>query len=149
MILMLILALASAFAIYWTIKTKKTFPAIITIGMILGIVMVLLPFKALDTTGIYIYMVFVALASVYGLIVKDKNIISRITIILMTASIFAYWLWVLNHWHGNTVLLPIFTLLVAAIGIFSKAKWRNELGFIVILIADAIAILIENWMKMN
>jgi len=147
MILKVLLGLAAIFAIYWTIKTKKTFPAIITIGMIVGIVLVFFPYNTIQAPGFYIYMGFVALAFIYGLVAKDKNFISRITICLMSASIFTYWLWVLNHWHGNAVLLPIFTLLIAAAGIISKAKWRNELGFIVILIADAIAILIENWMK--
>jgi len=147
MILKIILGLAAAFAIFWTIKTKKISPAIISGGMIVGILFVFFPSESIQTSGLFIYMGFVALAFIYGFFVKDKTIISRITIILMTASILAYWLWVLNHWHGNAVLFPLFTLLVATVGIFGKAKWKNELGFIVILIADAIAILIENWMK--
>ncbi len=149
MILKILIGLAAAFALFWTIKTKKTFPAIITLGMIVGIVLVFFPSKTIQTSGFYVYMGFVALAFFYGLIVKEKKIGTRITICLMSASIFAYWLWVLNHWHGITVLLPIFTLLAGLAGIFSKAKLKNELGFITILAVDAIAIIIENWLKAN
>ena len=145
MILKLLISLAAAFGLYWTIKTKKTFPAIITLGMITGIVLVFFPTQTI--VGLYVYMGFVALAFVYGLTVKGKSIGERIIICVMAASIIAYWLWVLNHWHGNAVLFPIITLLVGAVAIFSKAKLKNELGFLVILFVDAIAILLENWMK--
>ena len=144
----ILLGLAAAFALFWTIKTKKTFPAIITLGMIVGIVMTF-PHETIQTPVFYVYMGFVALAFIYGLTVKEKKIGARLIIILMSASIFAYWLWVLNHWHGNTVVFPIFTLVVGGAGIISKAKLKNELGFLIILAVDAIAILIENWMKAN
>jgi len=149
MILNIILGLAAAFAIFWTIKTKKAFPAIITLGMIVGIVLVFFTPVSIQTTGIYIYMGFVALAFLYALLEKEKTILARIIIGLMSVSIFAYWLWVLNHWHGNTLLAPILVLIVGVAGIVSKVKLKNEIGFLAILAADAIAILIENWMKAN
>jgi len=148
MILKIFMGLATAFALFWTIKTKKLFPAVISLGMIVGIVMTF-PQETIQTPVFYVYMGFVALAFIYGLTVKEKKIGERLIIILMSASIFAYWLWVLNHWHGNTVLFPIFTLVVAVAGFISKAKLRNEIGFLIILAVDAIAILIENWMKAN
>ena len=147
--LYLLLILAAAFAIFWIIKTKEIIPSIISLGMIVGIILVMLPIETMLMPGLYIYNLFVALAFVYGLVKKDLTVVARIVITLMSASIFSYWLWVLNHWHGNTVLMVVFTLLVEVIGIFSKAKLRNELGFLVILAVDAIAILIENWMKAN
>ncbi len=149
MILMILMALAAAFGLFWTIKTKKTFPAIITIGMIVSIVLVLLPNETIHIPGFYVYMAFVALAFIYGLTVKEKKTGDRITICLMSASIFAYWLWTLNHWHGNTVLLAIFTLLIAIVSLFNKPKLKNELGFLTILAVDAIAIIIESWWKAN
>ncbi len=147
MILKVLLGLAAAFALFWTIKTKKRFPAIITLGMIVSLVLVFFPFATLQITGIYVYMVFVALAFIYGLSVKEKKAGARIIICLMSALIFAYWLWVLNHWHGNALLAPIFVLLVAAAGVIGKVKLKSELGSLVILAVDALAIIIENWMK--
>lgn len=147
MILNIIIGLAAAFGIFWSIKEKKTFPAIITLGMVVGIVWVFFQSKTIHISGFYIYMGFLALAFTYGLTVKEKKIWTRIIICLMAASIFTYWLWVLNHWHGDTLFLPIFTLLLGVIGIFSKAQLKNELGFLVIIVSDSIAIIIEQLLK--
>jgi hypothetical protein len=62
----------------------------------------------------------------------------------MSASIFVCWLWTFNHWHCNTALLPIVTLVTRIAAIIIKAKLKNELGFLTLLVTDAIAILIEN-----
>jgi len=40
MILSIIIGSAAAFGLFWTIKTKKIFPGIITLGMIVGIVLI-------------------------------------------------------------------------------------------------------------
>jgi hypothetical protein len=141
--------LASAFAIFWAIKTKKAFPSVISVGMILGIAFVIFSIESFQAFGFYIYNCFVILAFVYGFVKKDLTSVSRIVIILMATSTFTYWLWSFNHWHGNVVIFPIFTLFVALSGFFGKAKLKDELGFLVILAVDAVAILIENWMKAN
>ena len=143
MFLKILLALAAAFALLWTIKTRKTLPAIITLGMIVGVIVTLLEVQTIQFPGIHVYMVFVAVAFVYGIIIREKELKARIIICLMSVSIFIYWLWVLNHWHGNEMLAPILAVLTGAVGIITKAKLRNELGFLVILAADAIAIIIE------
>lgn len=149
MFLKILLGLAAAFALLWTIKTRKIFPAIITVGMIVGIILTLFQARAVQFPGIHVYMGFVALAFIYGLTVRGKEIKVRIIICLMSASIFVYWLWVLNHWHGNEMLAPILVLVVGAAGIVTKAKLRDEAGFLVILAADAIAIAIEHVMKVS
>jgi hypothetical protein len=147
MILKILLASSAIFGIYWTIKAKKTFPAIITLGMVVGISIVLfLPVK-ISTTGFYIYMAFVALAFLYGLVIKEKQMPERLIICLLAASIFVYWLWILNHWHGNEVLAAILALFVSIAGVFRIRKLKDELGFLSILAVDAIAILLEIWMK--
>jgi hypothetical protein len=145
--LRILIGAAAAFALFWTIRTKKTFPAIISLGMIVSILLLLFPSKEIQTFGLYIYTGFVALAFIHGLTAKNKEIWPRIVICLMAFSIFVYWLWVLNHWHGNEVLAPIFALIIGLSGIISKAKLKNELGFLVILTADAVAIIIEHIMK--
>lgn len=139
----LLLGLAAAFAVYWIFKTKKLIPALISIGMIIAIVMVIFPSLALLVPGLYIYMGFVAIAFIYGLTAKSKNFGERTVICLMSASIFLHWLWVLNHWHGNVLLAPILVLLVALAGLIGKAKLNNELGFLAILLVDAVAIILE------
>jgi hypothetical protein len=139
----LLLALAAAFAIYWIFKTKKLVPALISIGMIVGIVMVIFPSLALLVPGFYVYLGFVAIAFIYGIAVKGKNFGERLVICLMSAGIFIYWLWALNHWHGNEMLAIILVILTALIGLISKAKLKNETGFLAILLTDAVAIILE------
>jgi hypothetical protein len=149
MILKTLLILACTFALFWQIRMKKTFPMIITGGLIIGILMVLLPIEIVHAYGFYVYMGFVAMAFAYGVAFRGINIGTRIVIMLMSASIFMYWLWVLNHWHGNELLAPIFTLIVGLVGIIGRFKLKNELGFLIILAVDAIAIILEHWMKVS
>jgi hypothetical protein len=139
----ILLLFAAAFAVYWIFKTKKLLPALISIGMIVAIVMVIFPSLALVIPGLYIYMGFVALAFIYGIVVKSKNFGERLIICLMSAGIFIYWLWALNHWHGNEMLAVIMVILTALIGLISKAKLKNEMGFLAILLTDAVAIILE------
>ena len=147
MILKIILLLAVAFAVFWSFRIKKAFPAIISLGMILGILLTFFLPETIIYFGIDIYMGFVALSFIYSLIVKNKKVWPRVIIGLMSTSIFVYWLWVLNHWHGNELLAPIFVLLIGAAGIITRAKLRDESGFLIILSADAVAIILEHFMK--
>lgn len=142
-----IFLLAAAFALYKIIKVKKPFPALITLGMIAGVPMVMFIEGPSYIWGIYVYMGSAGLAFIYGLIVKDKLIGERIIICGLSASMFGYWLWTLNHWHGNTLVVPILALGFAMYAISKKVNLKNELSFLVILIADAVAILVEAWMK--
>lgn len=146
-ILKVLLMLAVVFALYWQIKGKKIFPTIITIGMIAGMIMVLILPETIRLTGFFIYLGFVALGLIYGLTVKEKGLWARIVLILMSAGIFTYWVWVLNHWHGNELLAPILTLVAGLAGIVSQVKVKNELGFLILLATDAFAILIEHLLK--
>lgn len=147
MVLRIIIELAALFALFWTIRVRKVFPAVITLGMIAGIILFLFPVYDIPFSGIYIYMFFIAMLLIYTMTQKSMNMISKILLGFIAASIFAYWLWVSNHWHGNTLFFPVITLVSGAGALVSKAKLKNELGIIVILMADALAILIEYFFK--
>lgn len=139
----IILGFASIFGVYWTIKTKEPVTAIITLGMVAGIILFYLPLSLEVPVGIYIYMGFTALAFLYGAFAKDKSFWSRLMICLITGAIFLFYLWTHYHWHGNVLLLPILALL-SGVGVFFKLKnFKYELGFLVILLADAAAIILE------
>lgn len=139
----IILVLAAVFAIYWTFRINKVIPQIINFGMAIAVFLVVFPWLKLYTGGFYIYLGFLVLAFFYGLADRNRKLIDRLVICLMTAGIFLYWLWTMNHWHGNTLLAAIFVLLIAAAGMLTRTKLRNELGFLSIIAADAIAILLN------
>ncbi|NOU48001.1 MAG: hypothetical protein HOO86_13200 [Bacteroidales bacterium] len=148
--LKLLLTLAVAFALIKTFifrRESKVFLMIITTGMAAGVIAALFPYKTVQLTGIGIYFVFVALAFVYGFTANHLKLSARLILCLMAAPIFMYWLWRLNHWHGNELLLPVFVLLVGLYGLFTRAKLKNESGILIMLAADAIAIILEHWMK--
>lgn len=138
----ILLALAGVFAVYWTFRIKKVIPMIINFGMALSILIVLIPALKLVEVGLYIYMGFVVLAFFHGLVDADKKLSARLVICLMSAGIFMYWLWSMFHWPGNTLLAPVFVLLIALAGILSKAKLKSELGFLAVIATDAIVILL-------
>jgi len=147
MILNFIIGLGAVFALFWIYRTRKLVPSVISIGMIAGIALVLLPGNKLLTAGLSIYIVFVFIAFVYGIFAKGLTKWPRLVIGIMSASIITYWFWKLNHLHGNELLLPILSLLIGAAALISKAKLKNEAGFLVIPAADAVAIIAENLMR--
>jgi len=143
--LKILLLLAAVFALYWQIKIRKIIPAMITLGMITGLVMVLILPTALQIPGLYVYMGFVSSAVIYGLVTRGLSTWARLVILLMSAGIFTYWLWIVNHWHGNEVLAPMVTLLAGMTGIIRNVKLKDEMGFLILLATDAVAILIEHF----
>jgi hypothetical protein len=142
-----IIAIGIAFALFWTFKNKQPFPSVITLGMIIGTMVLLMSAGPFKSWGLFIYMAFVALAFVYGIVVKNLTAPDRLIVCLMSLSIFAYWLWVLNHWHGFAPLAPMVTLIAAFVALFKKTELRNETGFLAFLSFDALAILVEQMMK--
>lgn len=148
MLLSTILALAALFGLAWPFMAKSTWPRLISWGMAVAVFWFIVAGESLREYGLYAYMAFVVFSFVYGLRKLSVSVFFGIVIALMSASIFTYWLWVLNHWHGNALLLPSLTLLCGVVAVAGKARLRNELGFLVIMAADALAILLEYWMKM-
>jgi len=140
---LILIILALVFAVYWTFQIKKVIPMVINIGMVLGITILLIPALKLFDPGLYIYLGFTVMGFFYGLADRNRPLIDRLVICLMTAGIFIFWLWTTNHWHGNTLLMPAFVLLVALAGLLTRAKLRSEYGFLAIIAADAIAILLS------
>lgn len=147
LILHIILELAALFALFWTLRTRKLFPGIINILMIVGIVLVLYPDIQNKLYGLYVYLAACVLAMVYGFVQLKSNKLSSYLIIIMSTSMFVYWLWITNHLEGNTLIFPFITLLAGIFAVIRRTKMKNELGFLVLLVADAITVIIENMLK--
>lgn len=145
----ILLELSAVFAIYWIMKTKKLLPSIISVALIIGVIIALYPSLQNQFNDFYVYMAFCLLAVFYGVYMLGKNRFGAYIIVLMAGGIFLYWLWVINHWHGNALVGPTITLIAGAVGLIGRAKLRNELGFLVILAMDAGVIFLEAWMKAN
>ena len=147
----ILLAFAAIFAVFHIVKmgiSSNKMLSIFTFGMASGVALVLFPFKTIQITGIGIYSVNVFFTIVYGITAKDLPTKSRLVICLMAAPIFTYWLWLINHWHGNILLLPLIALFAGLIGIVTKTKLKAESGVLILLTTDAIAIILEYWLKL-
>ena len=124
-LLKIMFVLAGAFALYWQIRIKQVMPLVITIGMVTGMLTVLVLPGVLQTSGFIIYLVSVAMVSIYSLTVKGKDTLVRIILVLISGGILAYWLWVLNHWHGNEILVLLLIPIAVLMRILGKVKLKG------------------------
>ncbi len=143
----IIVSLGALFGLIWSIRNKDTFPIVISSGLFLGVLIAVLFSSIYRPLGFYIYMLFVLLAAIYALIKDGLVLRQRIFLLLISASVFTYWLFAINHWHGNLWLFMIIPVLAFIGWLVCKVKIRNELGFVIIMVVDAIAVIFEYWVK--
>jgi hypothetical protein len=147
-ILKILLTLAGVYALYRQIKMKNVYWGVLAAGIFSGLIMAISPPFSVQNAGLYVYMGFVALTFAYGLASRDTGPGTRMVLLLMSAGIFTYWLWRLNHWHGNELIAAIAVLTALAAGIIAKAKLRKVSGILILLASDAVAILAEHLMRL-
>ena len=147
MIFRILIELAALFALFWSIKSQRPLPIIITIVMIAGIIFTLFPVKEIGIPGIYIYMASLVLVFIYAFTKKSISVVPRIMLLLMAACLFLFWLWVENHWHGNTNVFLALTLIALIVALFYRRSLKNEYGFMAIIGMDAFTLILEHLLK--
>jgi len=147
MIPQIIISAAAIFGLLYSIRTKDTLAIIISAGLSVGIAIALLSALIYRPVGFYIYMLFVLVAAIYALVKDGLVLRQRIFLLLICASVFTYWLFSINHWHGNLWLLMIVPVITFIWWLVCKVKIKNELGFVVIMVADALAVIFEYWIQ--
>jgi|GEM_PF-759918 hypothetical protein len=149
MIIKLVLLLTLVFANFWAFRIKNRSISGITWGLTLGALLLLFAPQPWSEFGLYAYMAATLATLIYGLVAKRKSFQQRSTISLMAVATFTFWLWTTMHWHGNTLLMSAFVLLVGFAGIVRQVKLKKELGLLLIFAVDAVLILLEHWLKIN
>lgn len=147
MFLTILLLSSAIIGLIFSIKTERIPPILLTLGLIAGLLLALFPIKELEIPGVYFYMLSLVAVFIYGFTKKGIATLPKIILLLIPASMFAFWLWTENHWHGNTNFLLGLTVLLSALGIFYKRDLRREWGIIIIIFMDALTIIIENLLK--
>lgn len=147
MTLTILLLATAAVGLYLSISTQKITPILLTLVLIAGLLLALFPVKEFKIKGIYFYMASLVPIFIYGFTLKSKAIIPRMIVLLMPASMFTFWLWIENHWHGNTSFVLYFTAILATSGLFYKRELKKEWGFLLIIAMDSITLIIENLLK--
>jgi len=145
--LKILFGLSLVFAIYRMTKVKNLAVMILTSGLVIAALWVLVAPDEFVDYGKHLYMIFVGAVVIYGVFSKQKNPEQRLVISLSALATITYWVWVSNHWHGNTLLLAVLILLIGAYALIRRVRLRNELGILLIFMVDASVILLEAWLK--
>lgn len=145
--LKIVFLLALVFAIYWMVRVKSRYVIILTSGLVLAGLLVLFAPNDLREYGMHLYLISAAAVVVYGVFSKQKNAEQRLVISLAALATIFQWVWVGNHWHGNTMLIAIMILLIGAYALIRRVRLKNEFGILMIFMVDASVILLEAWLK--
>jgi hypothetical protein len=145
--LKILFLLSLIFAIYWMLRVKNRYVFMMTSGLVLAGLLVLFAPGDFHEYGIHLYLISAAAVVVYGVISKQRTLEQRLVISLAALATITHWVWVSNHWHGNTLLLAILILLIGAYALIRRIRLKNELGILIIFMVDASVILLEAWLK--
>jgi hypothetical protein len=147
MFLTILLLASTIIGIVLSIKTERITSILLTLGLVAGLLLALFPVKELEIPGVYFYMLSLIAVFIYGFTRRGMSIIPRLILLLLPASMFIFWLWTENHWHGNTHFLLGLTVLLSFLGLFYKRDLRREWGLLLIIFMDAVTLIIENLLK--
>jgi len=136
---MIILGLASLWALYHSIKNKNLITAIITLGLIAGIVLVFINFNNSINTGVIVFLIFATIALLYSFLYFKFPFDKRLILAFIILPIIFYWIFHLRQLPGaNFVWMGLFVPFFALLYLITKpVNLKNEWGFIIILLAEA------------
>ncbi len=145
--LKILFLLALVFAIYWMLRVKDRYVFMMTSGLVLAALLVLFAPGDLREYGMHLYLISAAAVVICWISAKQKIAEQRLVISLAALATITHWVWVGNHWHGNTMLIAIMVLLLGAYALIRRVRLKNELGIFMIFLVDASVILLEAWLK--
>jgi len=138
---MIILGLASLWAIYWTFRNQHIFSGLVTAGLVAGISLAFIKLNGSSSIGISIFVISSLMAILYTLLYKKFSFSKRIVITLIALPSAIYWIFLINHlpgaewlWYG--LFLPFVGLIY---GWMKPVNLKNERGFILILLAESLS----------
>ncbi|MBN2236194.1 MAG: hypothetical protein JW729_01465 [Bacteroidales bacterium] len=136
---MIILGLASLWALYWNFRNQHIFSGIISLGLIASIIIAFLKPNNSINLGVSLFLIFGFAAVFYALFYKKINSTKRIIMSLVILPTLLYWIFLLNHlsgaawlWYG--LFLPFIAIIL---GILKPVNLKNEWGIIILFLAEA------------
>ena len=141
-----------------TDKFAKVFAKVIVIGQVIAIGLTFFrePFnygQTIHTIGLALFTLCALIAIVYCLTIRDIGSKKRMLLLFTTIPVFVGLLFEANHWPGAavialTMVIPIIAYLFLVLT--NRKQYKNELGFLTIIVADGIvrlSILVESWIR--
>ena len=141
MLYTIIIILAAVFGIYALTLQRDLFARVILILMILAVALTLCPSENMKTIGFQFYLLPVGLAILYALLKKGFSVRKRSLLLLIALPVFCANLFVLYKWPSADIISMMCLVSVIAFLIicFKSARdYKNEIGFLAILAADAV-----------
>ena len=137
---MIILGIASLWAIYWTFRNKHIFSGLVTAGLVVGITLAFLKLNGSSSLGISLFVISSIMAILYALLYKKFSFSKRIVITLIALPSVLYWIFLINHIAGAEWLwYGLFLPFVGIIYDWTKpVHLKNERGFIIIFLAESL-----------
>jgi hypothetical protein len=124
----IILGLASLWALYWTFRNKHILSGLVTFGLIAGIILAYLKLNDSMMTGILVFLASSSVAIAYTLFYKKFSFAKRIVLAFIILPTVIYWFFLLNHlpgaewiWYG--LFLPFIALIY---GMMRPVNLKNE-----------------------
>ena len=134
-----LMAIVGLLGLYSLFTVREYFARVILAVMVLAIGLTFLGDRAIES-GFWLYCVSLVLVMVYALLKRGLGTNKRILILLMAVPVFLTKLFMINHWpYVSTLALCCIITLVCFIACIAKVRnYKNEVGFLTIIAADAI-----------
>ncbi len=139
------LAICAALALFLSFKFGNTKSLILTIAMVIGLILVFIPAEGMATAGLSIYTISCAFALLYVLIKKGFKTMEKTTSLAIIVPVLLFWSFSLLHLQGARMIAfsTILSLIGAIVMIAKISRFRAESGFLLLIIADALTILLR------
>lgn len=146
MIYYVLIGLAGLYALYASFGIQKLSARIITLTQVIAIAMTLTGIVSLFKAGMYLYDFSLLLIILYGLFTKDLSKAKRSALAIPVVLIFLVHSFRIFHlpgaaWLSLSMIIPM--IVFALILIRKRTEYKNEIGFIVVILTDACIKLME------
>lgn len=141
MIFYVLIVLAAIFGISQLFQTINGFAKLIIWGQIIAIALSLLPFPSIELTGHVLFILLLMVAMFYGILNQEFPEFKRFFIIGIAFSVFITDIFIINKLPGAKILSGclLFPILSFLFILFFKLKqYKNEIGFLTIIVTDAL-----------
>ncbi|MCT4600383.1 MAG: hypothetical protein N4A32_05745 [Marinifilaceae bacterium] len=140
----LLLGMAAVVGVLLAIKFGNIKTILITVGLALGIILILSPLKRFDYAGQLIYIISTIGALAYTLRFNDISKQQQKCLFGIIFPILIYWIVAFFHFPGLGIVrfLLFLTIVAFFVGLVNRCFRRSEMGFVLIFVVDALSLLV-------
>lgn len=138
-LLEIIVAVGTAMGLVMSLSTMNKQVVGLASGLSVGVAIALL-LPEYKTVGFVVYAVFLVLTFLHAL--KVNNMSTKVVMMVASGAMAYYWIASILHLPGRLIIGPLLALGALCFSLVSKPS-KTHLGLIIIIMADALAVVIE------